>query len=62
LERIVWMMMGLDIGCIAVGTVLATAAWSFSRRLGGIGAGIAVSVQGLALLVLDMQFANIISR
>jgi len=62
LERGVWMSMGLDIGCIAVGAVLSTAAWRLSRRMGAVGAGIAISVQGLALLVLDMQFANIISR
>ena len=62
LEHIVWLTMGLDIGCIAVGGLLGGAAWLMSRRLGGVGAGIAISVQGLALLVLDMQFATTISR
>lgn len=62
LERLVWMTMGLDVGCIAVGGVLASAAWLMSRRLGGVGAGVAISVQGLALLILDMQFATMISR
>ena len=62
IERLVWMTMGLDLGCIAVGGVLASAAWVMSRRFGGVGAGIAIAVQGLALLVLDMQFATTISR
>jgi hypothetical protein len=42
--------------------VLAIAAWVLSRRLGGVGAGTAIAIQGLALLVLDMQFANTVSR
>lgn len=62
LERLLWLTMGLDIGCVAAGTVLALAAWTFSRRLGGVGAGTAIAIQGLALLVLDLQFANTVSR
>lgn len=62
LERLLWMMIGLDIGCVAAGVVLAIAAWVLSRRLGGVGAGTAIAIQGLALLVLDMQFANTVSR
>ena len=62
LERMLWMTMGLDIGFIAVGAVLAITAWMLSRRLGGVGAGTAIAIQGLALLVLDMQFANTVSR
>jgi hypothetical protein len=62
LERMLWMTMGLDIGFIAVGVVLAITAWILSRRLGGVGAGTAIAIQGLALLVLDMQFANTVSR
>jgi hypothetical protein len=62
LERTLWLTMGLDIGCLAVGVVLAVTAWLSSRRLGGVGAGTAIAIQGLALLVLDMQFANTVSR
>jgi hypothetical protein len=62
LERMLWMTIGLDIGCVAAGTVLAIAAWVMSRRLGGVGAGTAIAIQGLALLVLDLQFANTVSR
>lgn len=62
LERLLWLTIGLDIGCIASGVVLAVAAWVLSKRLGGVGAGTAIVVQGLALLVLDMQFASTVSR
>ena len=62
LERTLWLTMGLDIGCVAAGAVLAFAAWIFSKRLGGVGAGTAIAIQGLALLVLDMQFASTVSR
>jgi hypothetical protein len=62
LERVLWLTMGLDIGCVAVGAVLAITAWVPSRRLGSVGAGTAIAIQGLALLVLDMQFANTVSR
>jgi len=62
LERMLWLTMGLDIGCVAAGAVLALAAWTFARRLGAVGAGTAIAIQGLALLVLDMQFASTVSR
>ncbi|MEO7082717.1 MAG: hypothetical protein ABI442_14280 [Gemmatimonadaceae bacterium] len=62
LERIVWLNAGLDAGYVFSGAVLAVAAWSLGKRLGGIGAGIGIVVQGLALFVLDLQFAAIISR
>ena len=62
LERMLWLTMGVDVGCVAVGAVLALAAWIFSRRLGAVGAGTAIAIQGLALLVLDMQFASTVSR
>ena len=62
LERIVWLNIGLDAGYVGAGAVLAGAAWVLAKRMGGVGAGIAIVVQGLALLVLDLQFAAIISR
>ena len=62
LERIAWMNVGLDAGYIGVGAVLAATAWILSRRLGGVGAGVAIVVQGMALLILDLQFAAIVSR
>jgi hypothetical protein len=62
LERIVWLNIGLDGGYVAAGAVLGIAAWLLGRRVGPVGAGIAVAIQGLALLVIDLQFAAAISR
>ena len=62
LERLLWMTMGLDVGCVATGATLAIAGWVLSRRFGAVGAGTAIAIQGLALLVLHMQFANTVSR
>jgi len=52
----------LDVGYVAVGAVLAGTAWILARRMGGIGAGTAIVVQGLALLLIDLQFAAAVSR
>jgi hypothetical protein len=54
----VWMESGLDIGYAAVGITLALCGWVMGRRLGAVGAGIAIVVQGLALLVLHLAFAG----
>jgi hypothetical protein len=62
LDRFVWLNVGLDIGYVATGMVLGTAAWMLGRRGGGIGAGAAIVVQGLALLVLDARFLFLIDR
>jgi hypothetical protein len=62
LERLLWMNIGLEVGYVAVGITLVCAAWYFARRLGGVGAGIGIVVQGLALLLIDLQFAATISR
>jgi hypothetical protein len=62
LERLLWMNIGLDAGYVAVGATLGLTGWLIARRLGPVGAGIGVCVQGLALLVLHLQFASMISR
>lgn len=62
LERFVWLRVGLDVGIVAVGTTLALAGRMTPRRLALVGAGLGVVVQGLALLVLDLQFASLVSR
>jgi len=62
LERLLWMSIGLDVGYVAVGVVLAAAAWTIAKRMGGVGAGTAIVVQGIALLVIDLQFAAAVSR
>jgi hypothetical protein len=45
-----------------VGAALALAGWRLGRRLGLVGAGVGVIVQGSALLVLDLVLAAQISR
>ena len=60
LDRFVWFNAGLDLGYAGVGIALAIAAWSLGRRLGLLGAGLGVLVQGLALAVLDLHFTSVI--
>ncbi|HVX40492.1 MAG TPA: hypothetical protein VHB25_13050 [Gemmatimonadaceae bacterium] len=62
LDRLLWMNVGLDIGYIAVGATLALAAWLIAKRVAAVGAGVGIIVQGLALLVLHLQFTAAISR
>lgn len=62
LDRFVWLNIGLDAGYVLVGITLALCGWRLGRRLGLIGAGIGVVVQGLALLVLDLQLSAGIVR
>lgn len=62
LERLLWMNIGFDAGYVAVGVALASCAWFLARRVGIVGAGIGIVVQGLALLLIDLQFAAVISR
>jgi hypothetical protein len=62
LERLLWMRIGLDIGCIAVGAAIGLTGRTTSRRMQLIGAGVGVIVQGAALLLLDLQFAGMVSR
>jgi len=53
LDRVLWLNVGLDVGYVAVGATLALAGWLLGRRLGPVGAGIGIVVQGAALLALD---------
>lgn len=62
LDRFLWLNLGLDTGYVAVGATLAITTWLLGRRWGGVGAGLAIVIQGLALLVLDAQFLFIIDR
>ena len=62
LERMLWMRIGLDIGCMGVGATLAATGRSTGRRMALIGAGVAIVVQGMALLLMDLQFAGMVSR
>jgi len=53
-DRFVWWSLGVDIGGAAVGVTLALAGWLLGRRLGAVGAGIGVLVQGAALVAIDL--------
>ncbi len=62
LDRFVWLNIGLDGGYVAVGLTLALLGWRLDRRFGLVGAGLGITVQGLALVVLDLQLAATILR
>lgn len=62
LDRVLWLNIGLDAGYAMTGLALALAAWTLGRRLGLLGAGLGVVVQGLALLVLDAYLVGVIAR
>ena len=62
LDRFVWFNNGLDVGYVAVGLTLAIVGWQLGRRLGLVGAGVGIVVQGLALLILDLRFSNVLAK
>ena len=62
LDRLLWLSVGLDVGLVLVGATLATTGWLVARRLGSVGAGIGVIVQGAGLLALDLRFIAITAR
>src|SRR5688500_12186079 len=62
LDRTLWFSAGLDVGLVLVGSTLAASGWIIGRRLGAVGAGIGVVLQGAGLLVLDLRFVSITSR
>jgi hypothetical protein len=62
LDRLLWMNIGLDVGYTLVGLTLVVMGWRAVRRLGLVGAGIAIVLQGAALAVIDLLFAGQISR
>ena len=62
LDRLLWFSVGLDTGLVLVGATLAVTGWMLGRRLGTVGAGIGIVLQGAALLVLDLRFVAITAR
>ena len=62
LDRLLWLSAGLDAGYIIAGALLLTIGWQLGRRLGLVGAGIAVVIQGIALGMLDLILAAQIFR
>jgi hypothetical protein len=61
-DRLLWMNIGLDIGYVLVGVTLVIAGWRPGRRLGLVGAGTGIVVQGTALCLLNLLLASQISR
>ncbi len=57
LDRFLWLNIGLDGGYVAVGATLALVGWRLHKGGGLAGAGLAVILQGLALLLLDLRLA-----
>ena len=62
LDRLLWLELGLDGGYLLVGLTLVVSGWMLGRRLGMVGAGLAVVVQGAALALLHLLLAGQISR
>ncbi len=62
LDRVVWLNIGLDVGYLLVGATLVLVGWRLGRRLGLVGAGLAVVLQGAALALLDALLAIHIAR
>jgi hypothetical protein len=62
LDRLLWLELGLDGGYVLVGLTLLVSGWLLGRRLGMVGAGLAVVVQGAALALLHLLLAGQISR
>jgi hypothetical protein len=62
MDRMLWFNIGLDVGFVLLGITLAALGWRAVRRLGLVGAGIGVILQGTALMLLDLVLAGQISR
>jgi hypothetical protein len=60
--NVLWLELGLAAGVVAVGATLAIAGWTLARREGAVGAGLAIMVQGLALLLLHGRTLDALSR
>lgn len=62
LDRLLWFSVGLDLGAVGVGATLALLGGSGGRRLGLVGAGLGIVLQGSALALLDLQLAAQVIR
>lgn len=62
LDRLLWLNVGLDAGYIMLGLALTIVGWRLARQLGYVGAGLAIIMQGGALMLLDLVLAVQISR
>lgn len=62
LDRFLWLNLGLETGYVAVGLAIALCAWLLGRRYGGVGAGLAIVVQGLGLAVITARLLLILEQ
>jgi hypothetical protein len=62
LDRLLWLNLGLDTGYVAVGAAIALSAWLLGRRYGGVGAGVAIIVQGLALAIITARLLLVLEQ
>jgi len=62
LDRFLWLNLGLDTGYVAVGAAIALSAWLLGRRYGGVGAGVAIIAQGLALAVITARLLLVLEQ
>lgn len=62
LDRLMWFNLGLDVGGVGIGAALALAGWSKQRRIGLVGAGMAVILQSAALFLINARLVALISR
>ena len=60
LHQFLWLNVGLDAGYVGVGITLAATGWILAKRLGLLGAGVGVVVQGFALFVLDLRLLTVL--
>lgn len=60
LLNILWLNIGLDAGYAAVGVTLAVLGWRWGQRLGAVGAGIGIMLQGLVLALLDLRLVALV--
>jgi hypothetical protein len=62
LDRFLWFNCGLDVGYIAVAITLALCGWKLAKSRGLMGAGVAIGIQGAALLLLDLRLAALLTQ
>ena len=60
LVNFLWLNTGLDAGYILTGVTLTLTSWRLGTRLAGMGAGAAIALHGLALLLLDVGLITLI--
>lgn len=62
LDRVTWLVVGLSAGLAVAGAAVSLVGWLLGRRLGIVGAGLAVLVHGIAVAILSLVLAGSIAR